>query len=329
MGTIKELKYYAKDLSILVVEDDEALNEQMVEIVSLFFKRVDFAYNGKEALKKYKNNPVDILMTDITMPKMDGVELSKKVKYINNDQSIIIVSAHCHLDYLTAIVDIGIDQFIKKPFEDEELLYRLLKVCENIVLKKSTQTFDEKLFSIKEDSPKTKPKEDAKAKEKIQSVVNKKTLNAQDFLQNINTEASQDIEHLFELVEDLEEFIQLIYINGANREYLNSISIILSKIHTILSQISSMDVMSGVIFDLSSFLEKLDFNSLSNEQINKLNLLDFIYDDISNFIKTVFSEGNTHDVNYLEDSLKSSIEQLEQSMFQKEEQADDDGFELF
>jgi YesN/AraC family two-component response regulator len=332
MSSVKELKFYAKDLSILVVEDDVMLNEQIVEIVSLFFKKVYFAFNGEEALKMYKQNPVDILLTDVTMPKMDGVELSKHIKYIDDKISIIMVSAHCHLDYLSNIIDIGIKQFIRKPYEDEDLLYRLLKVCEDIVLQKSIHIFNEDLTSKggKFTKKVIKQKVEPIIEPKIQKTdfKLKDITNAGDFLQNISYDIEKDIEYILELVEELEEYIQLVYINKANSEYIRAISTILSKIHTTLSQMGgAMNAMSLVIFDLASFLDKIDFASLNDEQKNKLNMLEFIYDDISKFVNIVFVEEKTINIHYLEDSLRSSIKQLEQNIFNVEVEEED--FELF
>ena len=135
MSIIKELKLFAKDLNILIVEDQKDLNTELVEVNSLFFKKVDYAFDGLEALELYKQNDYHIVLSDITMPNMNGVELAREIKALNSEQTIVILSAHSELEYLIELIDIGIHQFVAKPFKQEELFYRLLKVSENIIYK--------------------------------------------------------------------------------------------------------------------------------------------------------------------------------------------------
>jgi DNA-binding response OmpR family regulator len=137
MSILKELSFFGKNYSILVVEDDKELNNELMEVCQLFFKSVDFAYDGQEALEKYKNNHFnyDIVLSDITMPKMNGVVLSREIKSLKRNQDILILSAHNEMNYLIDLIDIGISQFVTKPFEQNELLFRLLKICENLFYK--------------------------------------------------------------------------------------------------------------------------------------------------------------------------------------------------
>lgn len=136
MNIFKELKEFAKDLTLLIVEDDIALNGELYELSKLFFMDVKVANNGQEGLDLYNKEKFDIILSDVTMPIMNGVELCKKVKIINQDQAIIVLSAHNEVEYFVELIDIGIRQFIHKPFKDDEFLYRLLKVCENVSLAK-------------------------------------------------------------------------------------------------------------------------------------------------------------------------------------------------
>jgi len=317
MGTTTELKQFAKDLSILIVEDDKSLNKELVEIASLFFKDVYSAFNGLEALKIYEAHTADVVVTDITMPKMNGIDLSRKIKYINSNQSIIIVSAHCHLDYLTDIIDIGVKQFIRKPFDDEEFLYRLLKVCEDIVLTKAISQ-----YNSKETNKLTK--EEIVIPEAKQT---KTKVSADTFLDNMNHDIQLDILYLLELSEDFETYINLIYLHTAREEYLLAVSSILSKMYTTLSQMQAMSKMSQAIFQLVSFLENINYESLSEQQVGKLAMLEFIYQDIEKFLRVVFVQENAKDIHYLEDSLNISIEQLKQNILETD--FEEEELELF
>ena len=319
MNISKELKNFAKDLSILIVEDDVVLNNQLVEIASLFYKKVSFAYDGEEGLASYKKTPADIVVTDITMPKMDGIDMSKKIKYINDSQPIIIVSAHCHLEYVTKIVDIGIKQFIRKPFDDNELLYRLLKVSEEVVLTNATKENPTLIFQT--------PVKISDATIEEEPPLYKDKLNANSFMNTFKYDIQMDIEYLLELNEDFEKYIDLIYIHTLKEEYLLEIIFILKKMYTTISQMPPLVGMALVIFDLASFLESIDLQTLEDAQIEKLSILEFIYDDISKFLTLVFVEEEASDINYLEDSLRSSIQQLKQNVLNIKPQEEE--FELF
>ena len=132
MNVIADLKSFAKDLTILIAEDDSDLNSELTNLLQIFYKEVYSALDGEEALELYKKHRCDVILSDITMPKMNGIKLSTEVKNIKRDQAVVILSAHTELDYLIPLIDIGINQFVAKPFESENLLYRLLKVSEEI-----------------------------------------------------------------------------------------------------------------------------------------------------------------------------------------------------
>ena len=134
----KEILKYTKDLSILFVEDHSELRENTAEILKNFFYKVDSAQDGKIALKKYKeyheNNLkyYDIVLSDIQMPNLNGVELTSKLYDINPSQLLIILSAHDDTQYLMPLINLGIEQFIKKPIDYQELLRVLLNSSKKI-----------------------------------------------------------------------------------------------------------------------------------------------------------------------------------------------------
>jgi len=122
-----------KTLSVLLVEDFEPLRQQMLEILEDLFKTVLVASDGKEALSLYQhaceNNSmaIDLVISDIQMPNMDGVVLTQKIRELNPEQAIIILSAHTDSKYLIELINMGISKFLTKPIEQEEffdILYR-------------------------------------------------------------------------------------------------------------------------------------------------------------------------------------------------------------
>ena len=129
----KELLPYTKDLNLLFVEDHQELCEHTADILKNFFKSVDTVNDGESALELYQKKSYDIVLTDIRMPKMDGVELTKHLYAIKPSQAVIILSAHDESSYLIPLINLGVSQFIQKPIDYQELLkvlYNIAKTCQ-------------------------------------------------------------------------------------------------------------------------------------------------------------------------------------------------------
>lgn len=130
---IKELKKEARNLSVLFVEDDLVFLSIIRELLEKFFVTVEVAMDGEEGLAKYKANGFfDLVITDITMPKMDGLVMSENIKALNPSQHILAVSAHSDADKLIKAIDIGIDSFLLKPVDSMIFLDRLLKISKAV-----------------------------------------------------------------------------------------------------------------------------------------------------------------------------------------------------
>jgi len=125
--------YFTKNLNILYAEDDLDLQSQTKDFFQILFKSVCVVNNGEEALQKYKEKHFDIVISDIKMPVMDGVELTKKIKEINPSQCIIITSAYNDTDYLLTFINLNIRQFIQKPINIENMIETLYYSAKNIV----------------------------------------------------------------------------------------------------------------------------------------------------------------------------------------------------
>ncbi len=131
-----ELKEESKELVVLYVEDEDDTRFQISEILKIFFKEVIVGVNGLDALEKYKKNSIDLVMTDLTMPKMNGLEMIKNIKSINPYQHIIILTAHNSSENLLEAIDLQLDGFLLKPLKMVKLTELLLKVTKIINLEK-------------------------------------------------------------------------------------------------------------------------------------------------------------------------------------------------
>ncbi|EAL8049997.1 response regulator transcription factor [Campylobacter jejuni] len=110
-----------KELIILVVEDEVKARESMINILSERFSKVIGAQNGDEGLKKFKKFKPDLVITDIAMPIMDGLDMAREIKEISDDVSIVVLSAYSEKERLLRSIDIGIDKYLIKPVDIEEL----------------------------------------------------------------------------------------------------------------------------------------------------------------------------------------------------------------
>jgi len=136
----KEIITYTKDLNILFVEDHEDLRVNTAHILKKFFNTVEVSSNGLEAYNIYKKdkNQFDIIISDIQMPLMDGIELTKKIYSLNPNQIIIILSAHDDTKYLHQLINLKIEHFLKKPIDYQELLLALLNASKLVNKTKET-----------------------------------------------------------------------------------------------------------------------------------------------------------------------------------------------
>ena len=82
------------DIDILLVEDDEKTIEEFLPFLQRYFINIDIALNGEEGLEKSQKKEYDIIITDIVMPKMDGIEMIKKIKCENENSKFIIITAY-------------------------------------------------------------------------------------------------------------------------------------------------------------------------------------------------------------------------------------------
>ncbi|EDP3566076.1 response regulator transcription factor [Campylobacter jejuni] len=110
-----------KELIILVVEDEVKARESMINILSERFSKVIGAQNGDEGLKKFKKFKPDLVITDIAMPIMDGLDMAREIKEISDDVPIVVLSAYSEKERLLRSIDIGIDKYLIKAVDIEEL----------------------------------------------------------------------------------------------------------------------------------------------------------------------------------------------------------------
>ena len=121
-----------KDKKVLYVEDDDAIMRSFSKILRKIFGEVLTAMNGQDGLALFtENQDVDFVITDIKMPKMDGLEMSKHIKKISPDTPCILTTAHAEYDYFLQADEIGIYRYITKPLNINDLLQAITEFVNN------------------------------------------------------------------------------------------------------------------------------------------------------------------------------------------------------
>ena len=139
---------YLKNLVCLYVEDEEFIRDSFSLMLKRYFKEVIIAKNGKEGLENFKNNEIDIIISDIRMPIMDGIEMVKQIKEINPKVYVIFITAFSDTEYLKAAIDLNVEGYLTKPIDRNILIKKLNFLSDVIKNEKETKELLELLKII-------------------------------------------------------------------------------------------------------------------------------------------------------------------------------------
>ncbi|MGL5635149.1 MAG: response regulator transcription factor [Sarcina sp.] len=122
-------------LKVMLVDDERLIIEGLKNIIdweSLDLEIVNTANNGEEAIEKFRENPVDIVVTDINMPKVTGLELLKGLKEINDEVKFIVLSGYDEFSYAKSAIELGVRSYLLKPVNEDELEKALKDISDDI-----------------------------------------------------------------------------------------------------------------------------------------------------------------------------------------------------
>lgn len=142
---IEKLRRICKNISVLYVEDDPSIAIQVEKMLKKIFIHVDVESNGLLGYKNYLKKRQDIVVTDISMPAMDGIEMSKNIRQIHSEQNIIVTSAHNETSYLMELIDLGVDKFLAKPIDISKFLATISRIAVGIYREKREIELEQKL----------------------------------------------------------------------------------------------------------------------------------------------------------------------------------------
>lgn len=113
-------------INVLVVEDDELLCDEIVSALNPYCKNVFYATDGKMGLELFYKRDIDVLVTDIHLPKMNGLTMVQNIREVNHTLPVIVLTAYDTSDNIGKSIDMEVISFLHKPFEIEQLYNSLL-----------------------------------------------------------------------------------------------------------------------------------------------------------------------------------------------------------
>ena len=150
-NNIDNLIKISKNLKIMIVEDDQETIFYLTNLLEDIFDDLIIANDGLEALEYYKKGSIDLIITDINMPNMNGIELIENIRKKDNEMSIIILSSHNESHFLMRGIELGVNGYILKPVNVDALIRTLVNTIETINLRIKVDIQREQLEKINND----------------------------------------------------------------------------------------------------------------------------------------------------------------------------------
>jgi DNA-binding NtrC family response regulator len=136
--------------AILIIDDEKSIRKTLTEILTYEGYKIDEAADGEEGLKKFKEKNYDLVLCDIKMPKLDGIEFLEKAKQINSDVPIIVISGHGNIETAVEAVKKGAYDYIAKPPDLNRMLITLRNAMDKNTLVAETKVLKRKVSKVQE-----------------------------------------------------------------------------------------------------------------------------------------------------------------------------------
>jgi len=323
-----QFKEYAKSLNILFVEDDDKLRKNLENTLSHVFKNVYSAGNGLEALALYEENGCDLVLTDINMPEMNGIELIEELRKKDKELPIVVLSAHNESQYYIELINLGVDGFVLKPMNLLNLMYTLTRSCKALYnIRKLKKLEHDVIAEQNRTIVMAKSIEDGEkiSKEKMRLLrTSYNSISARDYVENYPV----DLEIFSDKLEHFEENLDIHIGRLFKKPSLSNRDLVVLEFSEIGSLISTLPEFSNMAIAVEDFAKTLgDVEDLSN--IGDIeDLLFNVSESLYKWRTSIFVDMSTDNIHYLDASLINDCIQLE-SVLKGEELLDGGDMEFF
>ena len=264
MISAKELKEYSGSLNILYVEDEQMLRDGLESTLSKLFKNTYVAKNGQEAFEIIKKEDIDVVLTDINMPIMSGMELIQRIRnHTDKTPMIVVLSAHNESRLLTSLINMGIDQFLNKPLDKQLMINALHKVCRIVSDRELISSYEEHI----QDELEVMERKNKILQQKLNQLALQTNKNI-NLTQNEKVEKKKvsnyyetllidDKEELKDLSVELDNFIAMMFQGDElKEEYLYKLSKVYAKYASVLNMYTDFFEIATVLYEFAESMTR-------------------------------------------------------------------------
>jgi CheY-like chemotaxis protein len=137
----QELKAIASQLKVLYVEDDQAIREQLTQTLGLFFDQVWVGEDGQAGLALFEKHRPDLIISDIQMPRMNGLQMVRAIKGLDDRVPIVFTTAFSDERYFMESIELGVDRYILKPVARERFMDALIAVGRGVLERRQAEAY--------------------------------------------------------------------------------------------------------------------------------------------------------------------------------------------
>ena len=135
MDSLENIIKYTNDLTLLYVEDNKESRENSMFIFEEFFHQIIIAVDGQDGLEKFQKHKVDIIITDVNMPRLNGLDMVGKIRQIDTSIPILILSAYNESNFFIDSIKLDVEGYLLKPINMKQYLSILTKIVEKAKLR--------------------------------------------------------------------------------------------------------------------------------------------------------------------------------------------------
>ncbi|MCB0804828.1 MAG: response regulator [Bacteroidales bacterium] len=256
------------DISVLFVEDEELLRAIYERILDKIVARLYIAENGKAGLEAYHKYQPDLIITDIMMPVMDGLEMVENIRQTDNSVRLVILSAYGEAEYFMDAIKIGVNSFLLKPVETKKLISLVEELANGILLERKVKEQENQRKIAEENLRKLNQELEKRVEARTQDLQKeiKERIMAEEELKELNLNLEKRV------IEELKK-----------REKQQQLLIQKSKLESIGEMAAGIaheinQPLGGISMGLDNILFKLSMDGLSEDYIRSK--IDALFTDI-------------------------------------------------